>query len=102
MKTIFALFRVLPSLMAGAHLTGVSASEPEPTVTLEAVVVRNRSSDLTGIAGAASDGSVGHLELESRPFLRRGELLEVVPGVVITQHSRGRKGEPVFYPWSQC
>ena len=53
-------------------------------------------SALTGTASAASQGSVGYLELDARPFLRRGELLEVIPGVVITQHSGGGKANQYF------
>lgn len=69
---------------------------PETETVMEEVVVRGRATDLVGIAGASSEGSVGRSELETRPFLRRGELLEVVPGVVITQHSGGGKANQYF------
>jgi len=49
-----------------------------------------------GTAQAASQGIVGARELAERPFLRRGELLEVIPGVVITQHSGGGKANQYF------
>src|SRR5205085_5450353 len=68
----------------------------DPASTLEKVVVQGRSADLVGIATAASQGSVGYIELAQRPFLRRGELLEVIPGVVITQHSGGGKANQYF------
>ncbi|GAB1488870.1 TonB-dependent receptor [Opitutaceae bacterium] len=71
----------------------VSNSEPQQ---LERVVVEGRSADLIGTASAASEGSVGYVELADRPFLRRGELLEVIPGVVITQHSGGGKANQYF------
>lgn len=35
-------------------------------------------------------------ELMDRPYLRRGELLEVVPGMIITQHSGGGKANQYF------
>jgi outer membrane receptor for Fe3+-dicitrate len=57
------------------------------TQTLEPVVVTGRADDLTGIAGSASEGRVGQAQFETRPFLRSGEVLEVVPGVIVTQHS---------------
>lgn len=86
----------LPALLAAHGFSPGVAAESEKEVTLAEVVVRGRATDLTGVAGAASAGSVGHLELEARPFLRRGELLEVVPGVVITQHSGGGKANQYF------
>lgn len=71
------------------------ASSGEPT-ELDPVTVYGRSVDLLGQATAASDGQVGAAELAARPFLRRGELLEVVPGVVITQHSGAGKANQYF------
>ncbi len=68
----------------------------EEPAQLEAVIVPGRAADLVGTAGAASQGSVGYVELAARPFLRRGELLEVIPGVVITQHSGGGKANQYF------
>src|SRR5687767_10342541 len=59
-------------------------------------VVQGRDTDLVGVASSASQGVVGATELDARPFLRRGELLEVIPGVVITQHSGGGKANQYF------
>lgn len=67
-----------------------------PPTKMEDVVVIGRSADLVGTADASSEGSVGYVELASRPFLRRGEILEVIPGVVITQHSGGGKANQYF------
>lgn len=72
-----------------------AAAEPPPT-TLPAEVVRGRATDLIGSAMSASQGIVGVAELEARPFLRRGELLEVIPGVVVTQHSGDGKANQYF------
>src|SRR5687768_7481002 len=69
-----------PVLSLPAEPTGGS-----PTA-LEMMVVSGRALDLIGTAASSSEGSVGYVELNARPFLRRGELLEVIPGVVITQH----------------
>jgi hypothetical protein len=70
-----------------------SASLPQ---TLEPVVVTGRADDLTGIAESASEGRVGQVQLETRPFLRPGEVLEVVPGVIVTQHSGTGKANQYF------
>ena len=78
-------------------LAAAAAAQTAPgVVTLEPVVVYGRSLDLINEASAASDGVVGAAELAARPFLRRGELLEVVPGVVVTQHSGSGKANQYF------
>lgn len=67
-----------------------------PPTQLAPVVVQGRDTDLLGVASSASQGIVGATELDARPFLRRGELLEVIPGVVITQHSGNGKANQYF------
>lgn len=64
--------------------------------TLEPVVVTGRADDLVGIAGSASEGRVGQAQFQTRPLLRPGEVLEVVPGVVVTQHSGTGKANQYF------
>ena len=60
------------------------------------VNVQGRADDLTGIAQSATQGTVGQTELEDRPILRSGEVLETVPGVIITQHAGGGKANQYF------
>jgi len=67
-----------------------------PSLTLEPVVVTGRADDLTGIAGSASEGRVGQAQFETRPVLRPGEVLEVVPGIAVTQHSGSGKANQYF------
>jgi outer membrane receptor protein involved in Fe transport len=55
----------------------------------ESVTVEGRSTSLVGIAESASSGAVGMAELATRPLVRAGDILEVVPGVAMTQHSSG-------------
>jgi len=69
---------------------------PGPPTQLAPEIVQGRATDLIGTASAASQGMVGATELEARPFLRRGELLEVIPGVVVTQHSGNGKANQYF------
>ncbi len=52
--------------------------------------------DLAGVASSASQGVVTEARLEGRPILRPGELLETVPGVIVTQHSGGGKANQYF------
>jgi len=60
------------------------------------VNVQGREDDLTGIAQSATQGTVGQKELEDRPILRSGEVLETVPGLMITQHAGGGKANQYF------
>ena len=51
------------------------------------VVVTASRPDLIGIAATSSQGIVNKHELELRPVYRVGQLLETVPGLVVTAHS---------------
>jgi hypothetical protein len=65
---------------------------------LPEVVVHGREENLLGVANTGSEGYVGADQIAARPLLRPAEVLETVPGVVVTQHSGGRQGEPVLPP----
>ena len=60
------------------------------------VEVQGRADDLVGIATSATQGTVGQSELQDRPVLRSGEVLETVPGVIITQHAGGGKANQYY------
>jgi outer membrane receptor protein involved in Fe transport len=68
----------------------------EEAVARADIVVTGRATDLIGIAGAASEGVVGKVDLADRPIQRVGELLEVIPGFIATQHSGGGKANQYF------
>src|SRR5271165_94482 len=60
------------------------------------VEVQGREDSLIGIADSATQGTVGAKEIEDRPILRSGEILETVPGLIITQHAGGGKANQYF------
>jgi len=60
------------------------------------VNVQGREDSLIGIATSATEGSVGAAEIQTRPILRSGEILETIPGVIITQHAGGGKANQYF------
>jgi outer membrane receptor protein involved in Fe transport len=60
------------------------------------VTVEGRQDDLVGIAQSAGQVTVGAEELEDRPLLRSGEILETLPGLIITQHAGGGKANQYF------
>jgi hypothetical protein len=67
-----------------------------PEQDIDEIVVVGRWTDLAGSAISASEGIVGQEELDIRPRLRTGEVLEVVPGLIITQHSGTGKSNQMF------
>jgi outer membrane receptor protein involved in Fe transport len=60
------------------------------------VNVQGRADDLIGIATSAGQVTVGAEELKNRPILRSGEILETLPGLIITQHAGGGKANQYF------
>lgn len=71
------------------------AAQPAEKV-LPAVVVTGRRDSLLGVADSATIGVTGALQLSERPILRAGEVLETVPGLIITQHAGGGKANQYF------
>lgn len=63
---------------------------------LEFVTIKGRQTSLFGDAISASEGLVGQEEILKRPLLRTGEILELVPGMVVTQHSGSGKANQYF------
>jgi len=63
---------------------------------LSAVEVRARAENLEGIATAGSEGVVSSQRLASVPMLRPGEALEMVPGLIVTQHAGDGKANQYF------
>jgi outer membrane receptor protein involved in Fe transport len=67
-----------------------------PTDDLDEVVVTAKRHKLIGKVESSSQGTVTRAQLETRPVLRTGELLETVPGLVVTQHSGDGKANQYF------
>ena len=84
----------------GAIAFGLSAScsfaAGVPTDDLSEVVVTAHRQKLIGHVESSSQGTVTRAQLETRPVLRTGELLETVPGLVVTQHSGDGKANQYF------
>ena len=58
--------------------------------------VENPAENLVGIAQSASQGAITSRQLDVRPIMRQGEVMETVPGVIITQHSGEGKANQYF------
>jgi len=94
-RTVWAEERS-PKTETADHANPVPAAEIPKTTEMPEVVVRGRAEDLLGSAISASQGAVGEADLEDLPLLRRGELMEAVPGMVVTQHSGDGKANQYF------
>ncbi|GHA72634.1 TonB-dependent receptor [Lysobacter bugurensis] len=76
--------------------TTAAAAANANAADLDRVVVVGRRLSLVGDAVSASEGTIGPAEIEARPLLRTGDLLEFVPGLVATQHSGSGKANQYF------
>jgi len=55
-----------------------------------------RNANLVGKAISASTGTIDQEQIATRPLLRPGEVLEDIPGLVISQHSGGGKANQYY------
>jgi outer membrane receptor protein involved in Fe transport len=88
-KSIVALATFLP---LAVHADTTDAADTPATT----VQVRGHYDNGVGTSNAASQGAVTAELIANRPALRPGELLEFVPGVIVTQHSGDGKANQYF------
>jgi outer membrane receptor protein involved in Fe transport len=89
-------FARIPLSLAVAFLFTTEAwanDEVKPTST---VFVEGARATQLGVAQAASTGIVTQKQLEARTVYRPGELLEVTPGLVVSQHSGEGKANQFY------
>lgn len=77
-------------------MTAAGLAHPAGIPTLQEVTVSSGSKDLIGVADTASEGTVTAKQLANRPLLRPAEVMEVVPGMIVTQHSGDGKANQYF------
>ena len=91
-----AILSILPGTQAQDLVRGngdlSSASAPET----ERVVVIGRADDILGVATSSSEGVVSAADIATRPIFRPGEIMETIPGVIVTQHSGSGKANQYF------
>jgi outer membrane receptor protein involved in Fe transport len=79
---------IASSAMAGGLQTSERVMVP--------VVVEASRTEQIGVADSANQGVITRKQLENRPLSRTAELLEVVPGVIVTQHSGDGKANQYY------
>lgn len=93
LRSIFLLGQGSAILLTPELTAHESESEAE---MLPEMVVTGKAENTLGEVLSASTGQADNEELSQRPVLRRGELLEVIPGFISTQHSGGGKANQYF------
>ena len=76
-------------------LTACAALASDAT-ELSVVEIRARAENLEGLAVSGSEGVVSSQRLQAVPLLRPGEALEMVPGLIATQHAGDGKANQYF------
>jgi hypothetical protein len=81
---------------ASASPTRPAQAASAPAQQLAPVTVQGHYDNGVGTSDAASEGTVRASRLNDLPLLRPGEVLETVPGMVVTQHSGDGKANQYF------
>jgi len=92
-----SLRRQASALAACASLCVPQARAHEPAEpVLDAIIVEGQRHNGVGNSDAASEGTATRQMIEERPALRPGEVLEFVPGVIVSQHSGDGKASQYY------
>ena len=83
-------------LICSYLLAAVGSVSAHESTELSAVEVRAKAENLDGIAASGSEGVVSSQRLAAVPILRPGEALEMVPGLIVTQHAGDGKANQYF------
>jgi len=94
-----ALVMLIPVVAQAADAVPADTAPVDATTSsgpVSDIIVTGRAANLIGIAQSSSEGQIGKVDLADRPIQRIGELLEVIPGFIATQHSGGGKANQYF------
>ncbi|MED5530372.1 MAG: Plug domain-containing protein, partial [Pseudomonadota bacterium] len=94
MKFTFGPFAYV--LTTSVFLLNSTGSAQQGELEIEEIHVWGRSLQLLGTADSASQGVVGYDDFSTRPLARVAELVEVIPGMIATQHSGPGKANQYF------
>jgi hydrogenase/urease accessory protein HupE len=85
-----------PRTTAAARPPGAVTARSEAEAALQPVDVTGHYDNAVGTSDAASAGRINSRLLDTRPQLRPAEVLEYVPGLIVTQHSGDGKANQYF------
>lgn len=89
-------FSRLPLFRSFCLLGCFSLVSAQEVTELPETIIEGKAEELLQKAASASKGQTSNKELMERPFSRRGELLESIPGMIVTQHSGDGKANQYF------
>jgi len=84
----------LPFLIASLFSSTITIADEE--LSLDVVEVRAHYDNAVGSSDAASEGQVNASLIKNRPISRVGEIMEFVPGMIVTQHSGSGKANQFY------
>ena len=84
------------ALLAFFILIAPNISSSHVDETLEVITVTGRKKVLVGEARSASEGVISQIDIYKRPLQRPGDILEAVPGLIVTQHSGSGKSNQLY------
>ncbi len=84
----------LPSASPSPSASPAPAASAPPEIGR--VRADGRKDNLVGKALSASQGTVSQAQIETRPIARPAEVLEAIPGVIVTQHSGEGKANQYY------
>ncbi len=73
-----------------------AAANNNDVLLVENLIVYGYRTDLLGTSISAAEGIIASAEIANRPVSRTGEILEFIPGMVVTQHSGSGKANQYF------
>jgi hypothetical protein len=99
--TVHRTVTVTPGTTVTAHATLTVALSADIVITAPLTFrnlteIENPAENLVGIAAAGSEGAITAAQLAVRPVNRAAEVLETVPGMVISQHSGEGKANQYY------
>ena len=86
----------LACVVAGCFVVHIAAQAQSSDASLAPVVVQSSRNSVLGEAGTANEGVVTQQQLDARTVYRPGELLEAVPGLIVSQHSGEGKANQFY------
>ena len=99
-NTPFLVTMSYVALACGSLSPFAAMSHPNDIIVagakVEEIEIQGKGVSRIGDAISASEGVIGQQEILNRPMLRVGEILELVPGMVVTQHSGTGKANQYF------
>src|SRR5262245_2543435 len=93
---VCAALMLLASHAAAQDNQEAAAASDETVAQAQRVTVEGHYDNAVGTTDAASQGTIRAELLKSRPPQRPGEVLEFVPGMIVTQHSGDGKANQYF------